>query len=278
MNPLKVFPVLALGAFSLFGQASTTDLAKLKIRALSGDTGAQLRLGYHFSKLGSFKNPKESFYWFEMAAKTGEPTACHYLGKAYASGEGVVLNSKLSQDWYRRAAISGDAVAMAKLGEALSGEASLEATWPEAHAWLSLAVENGEATWVLNRDKLAKQLTMELQKEASSKLEDLRKEIQAKGESPTLSRVFPKAFGKYEYENGQKYLGGLRKDIPHGYGRLRTKDGESYYGEFDEGAPSGYGTLFSRDGLILFTGLWKGDKAVAGESPQARLRARLNLP
>ena len=81
-----------------------------------------------------------------------------------------------------------------------------------------------------------------------------------------------------ELERLQKYLGGLRKDIPHGYGRLRTKDGESYYGEFDEGAPSGYGTLFSRDGLILFTGLWKGDKAVAGESPQARLRARLNLP
>ena len=278
MNSLKVFSVLALGAFSLCGQPSTTDLAKLKIRALSGDTGAQLRLGYHFSKLGNFKNPKDSFYWFEMAAKTGEPTACHYLGKAYASGEGVVINLKLSQDWYRRAAIAGDAVAMAKLGEALSREPSLEASWPEAHAWLSLAVENGEATWVLNRDKLAKQLTMELQKEASSKLEDLQKEIQTKDESPTLPRVLPKAFGKYEYENGQKYFGGLREGMPHGYGRLRSKDGESYYGEFDGGAPSGYGTLFSRDGFILFTGLWNGDKAVAGKSPLAKLRARLNLP
>ena len=84
--------------------------------------------------------------------------------------------------------------------------------------------------------------------------------------------------GEYHFQSGQKYFGDLKDGLPHGYGRIKSPDGERFFGEFKKGKPYGYGTHFSAQGFIIFSGLWEGDKAIAGDSPQARLRAMLKSP
>ena len=91
--------------------------------------------------------------------------------------------------------------------------------------------------------------------------------------SPTKKR------GEYHFQNpGKNTLATLKDGLPHGYGRIQSPDGERFFGEFENGKPYGYGTHFSSQGFIIFSGLWEGDKAIAGESPQARLRAMLKSP
>ena len=169
-------------------------------------------------------------------------------------------------------------MAMAKLAELLSRAGSMETTWPVAHAWYALAVENNETAWTGKRDLLAKQLTGDYLEAASAKLNELRAEIIPLEERRPTPPILPKTRGEYQFPEGHRFVGGLKDGVPQGYGRLETKDGDLFFGEFKAGSPSGYGTLFSLEGFILFTGLWEGDKAVSGNSPQARLRAKLNAP
>ena len=269
--------VWLFGVAAATGAPSINDVGALKLRAMDGEVSAQLRLGLYFARDRN-RNLAEAFQWYEMAAKTGEPVASHYLGKAYATGQGTPRNLELAAIWYRKAAVRGNAVAMAKLGELLSGEKSSDEVLPEAHAWFALAVENGETAWTAKRDLLAKQLTGDYLETASAKLNEFRDEILSADERRPTPPVLPRTHGEYQFPKGHRYVGGLKDGVPHGYGRLKTKDGDLFYGEFSKGTPKGYGTLFSPEGFILFTGLWDGGKAVAGNSPQARLRAKLNAP
>jgi len=62
----------------LWGQKITA----LKNKALKGDSGSQLQLGFLYSK-GPLEDKKEALYWMTMAAREGMPSACRYLGFAY---------------------------------------------------------------------------------------------------------------------------------------------------------------------------------------------------
>ena len=68
----------------------------LKTTALKGDVNAQLRLGFLYSK-GDRQNLTEARYWMEMAANSGSPLACRYLGNAHLYGKGVGKSLELSK-------------------------------------------------------------------------------------------------------------------------------------------------------------------------------------
>ncbi len=252
------------------------DLGKIKLKALSGDQISQLRLGFHYSTAN--ENLAEAFFWYEKAAKAGEPSACHYVAKAYATGRGTPLNRELAKVWYEKAALRGSATAMAKLGDLISVDDANETDDALAHAWYALAVEHGETAWTERRDRLAKGMSEETLELARERVEEIKgkilppKERRPTPPSPTKKR------GEYHFRNGQKYFGDLKDGLPHGYGRIQSADGERFFGEFENGKPYGYGTHFSAQGFIIFSGLWEGDKAIAGDSPQARLRAMLKSP
>jgi TPR repeat protein len=252
------------------------DLGSLKPRALDGVVSDQLRLGLHYA-LGK-KNLAEAFFWYEKAAKAGAPSACHYLAKAYATGRGTPLNLELAKFWYEKAALRGSATAMAKLGDLISVDEENNTDDVLAHAWYALAVENGENAWTERRDRLAKGMSEETLALAHEGLKEIKgKILPPKERSPTpLSPT--KKRGEYHFQNEQKYFGDLKDGLPHGYGRIQSPDGERFFGEFKQGKPYGYGTHFSAQGFIIFSGLWEGDKAIAGNSPQARLRAMLKSP
>jgi hypothetical protein len=139
-------------------------------------------------------------------------------------------------------------------------------------------VEHGEPAWTERRDRLAKEMSEETLALARERVEEIKgkilplKERRPTPPSPTKKR------GEYHFRNGQKYFGDLKDGLPHGYGRIQSADGERFFGEFENGKPYGYGTHFSAQGFIIFSGLWEGDKAIAGDSPQARLRAMLKSP
>ena len=265
--------VVAAIAVTSVNANDLNDLGKIKLKALSGDPSSQLRLGFHYST--AKENLAEAFFWYEKAAKAGEASACHYVAKAYATGRGTPQNLELAKVWYEKAALRGSATAMGKLGDLISVDDANNTVNALAHAWYGLAVENGEPAWTERRDRLARGMSEETLDLARERVE----EIQGKILPPKERRPTPpspaKKRGEYHFQSGQKYFGDLKDGLPHGYGRIQSPDGERFFGEFQNGKPFGYGTHFSSQGFIIFSGLWEGDKANAGDRPQARLRAML---
>ena len=263
-------------AFTSVNAKDLNDLGKIKLKALSGDPSSQLRLGFHYSTAN--ENLVEAFFWYEKAAKAGEPSAYHYVAKAYATGRGTPQNLELAKVWYEKAALKGSATAMAKLGDLISVEHGINTDDALAHAWYALAVEHGETAWTERRDRLAKGMSEETLELALERVEEIKGEIlPPKERRPTLPSPTKKR-GEYHFQTGKKYFGDLKDGLPHGYGSIQSPDGERFFGEFEKGIPYGYGTHFSSRGFIIFSGLWEGDKAIAGDSPQARLRATLKSP
>jgi TPR repeat protein len=252
------------------------DLGKIKLKALSGDPHSQLRLGFHYSTAN--ENLAEAFFWHEKAAKAGEPSAYHYVAKAYATGRGTPQNIELAKVWYEKAALNGNATAMAKLGDLILVDDGRETDDALAHAWYSLAVEHGDPAWTERRDRLAEGMPKETLDLARKKVEEIKAKILPPKERRPTRPSPTKKRGEYHFQSGQKYFGDLKDELPHGYGRIQSPDGERFFGEFQNGKPFGYGTHFSAQGFIVFSGLWEGDKAIAGDSPQARLRAMLKSP
>ena len=167
---------------------------------------------------------------------------------------------------------------MAKLGDLTSVDDANNTINALAHAWYALAVEHGESAWTERRDRLAKEMSEDALELAHKKMEEIKgKILPPKERSPTPPSPTKKR-GEYHFKKKQKYFGDLKDGLPHGYGRIQSPDGERFFGEFQNGKPFGYGTHFSAQGFIVFSGLWEGDKAIAGDSPQARLRAMLKSP
>ena len=252
------------------------DLGSLKLRALDGVVSDQLRLGFHFAS--GNRNLAEAFFWYEKAAKAGEPSAYHYVAKAYATGRGTPLNLRLAKVWYEKAALNGNGTAMAKLGDLISVDEGNNSDAPLAHAWYALAVEHGETAWTERRDRLAKGMSEETLDLARERVEEIKGKILPPKDRPPTLPSSSRGRGEYLFQSGQKYFGDLKDGLPHGYGRIQSPNGERFFGEFENGKPYGYGTHFSSQGFIIFSGLWEGDKAIAGDSPQALLRAMLKSP
>ncbi|GAA0707976.1 tetratricopeptide repeat protein [Dokdonella soli] len=87
--------------------------------ALKGIAAAQNNMGYFFEKgcpsAGKPKNINVAFYWYELAAKSGNPTGMRNLGWYHQHGLGTPQNLKLAQYWYETAARWGNELARQNL-------------------------------------------------------------------------------------------------------------------------------------------------------------------
>ncbi len=116
-------------------------LAKFRLAAAQGRAGAQVILGFMYSKgRGVAQDYAEAVRWYRLAAAQGLASAQFGLGAMYGNGQGV------AQDYVR------------------------------AHLWSNLAAAQGRADAVKNRDIVAKRMTSQQIAEAQK----LARECQAR--------------------------------------------------------------------------------------------------
>jgi len=58
------------------------------------------------------------------------------------------------------------------------------------------------------------------------------------------------------FNNGDKYVGGVKDELPHGVGTIASMHGEMFTGEWVDGVQHGKGTHIFPDGDV-FTGTWR---------------------
>ena len=233
------------------------DLVELKTFALKGERSAQLRLGLAFSSgIGAEKNPQEAFYWFEKAAKQGDPAAAHFLARAYAKGIGTHRDPEQVTHWYRQAALGSNVFARNKLVSILrTGDQSAEKR-TEAYAWCLIGKEMGD-------EDLSKVLSLIAEKEedailsaGKAKAIELQQAIEERKEA-LLPHPRDPTRGTYLYPTGERYFGQVKKARPHGHGIVDAPNGDRFFGEFRDGRANGYGILYDKGGRVLFSGLWR---------------------
>lgn len=121
-----------------------TAMGLLEHSAAGGYAPAQTTLGYI---LDGAEEDERAFELFLAAAKNGYPEAMFRLGKMYAKGEGVEINTPLAGEWYKKAATLQYVPAMRTLANALEhGRLGFALNEAEAYKWYVKCDEYGDDT------------------------------------------------------------------------------------------------------------------------------------
>ena len=230
----------------LWGQKITA----LKNKALKGDSGSQLQLGFLYSK-GPLEDKKEALYWMTMAAREGMPSACRYLGFAYLGGKGTAHNKNLARKWFTMGSRMRDTLSMIGLAECLSNpDEKIERT-----AWLLLANDLNEPQALWRLEQSMKSLTPMEKKQAKEEANKLEASLLSSSKTVKKNFLVTKK-SSLTLPDKSRYKGAIKNGIPHGFGERISQGGEIYQGSFIKGKEEGYGTLFCPQGLIVYEGLW----------------------
>lgn len=152
MRPLFIFLIawLALPALWLslaqpsLGQSEPPGIRALSERALTGDAGAQLALGFAYDRgRGVGRNLAEAAKWYRLAAAQGLAQAQHNLGVMYAAGDGLALDAAQAVGWYLLAARQGHRDAQFNLASHYEDGQGVERDFTAAHDWYLKAAEAG---------------------------------------------------------------------------------------------------------------------------------------
>ncbi|MBL63406.1 MAG: hypothetical protein CMI30_08350 [Opitutae bacterium] len=241
------------------------DIGELKTLGLKGERSAQLRLGLAYSSgIGVEKNVREAFYWYEKAAKLGDPVASHYLARAYAKGTGTHRDPKKVVHWYREAALGSNASARQQLVGLLRAKPSGSPERAESYAWCLIGTEAGDKKLKVIRDLMMKQESAVTLSAGKAKAIELQDSITSRMENLLPIPRTPNR-GNYRYPSGERYFGQVQAGRPHGHGIVVTPQGDRFYGEFRDGRANGHGMLFDKSGRVLFSGLWQNDKPISDD-------------
>lgn len=86
------------------------DIREILPKAEGGDSGAQARLAWLYSRRHTEAGNRESMKWAEKGAVQGRIDAMTLLADHYACGDGVEKNMTVAAKWYLAAAERGDVV------------------------------------------------------------------------------------------------------------------------------------------------------------------------
>lgn len=162
-------------------EGKTTEAGRLERRVASGDTEAEVQLGYDYlSGAGVPKDPAKAMELWHKAAEKNQVQALLALGDAYghanppdyaqayfwlslSSNSNTVQNEEYRShltpeqaaaidnrvtDWLRQLAARGDGEAQGKLGELLyAGGAGCPQDCAEAYVWFALRAKDPTYTW-----------------------------------------------------------------------------------------------------------------------------------
>ena len=245
-----------------FHQSSGQGKEYILQDALIGNVDAQLFLGNHF-RTGPNKDFSKSIYWMMQAAKSANPLACRFLGRAYWLGKEVPKNIEKAVYWLLRGAKLNDVFSL----ESLSMLREEENRNLRAYSCMRLAgawSQNDE--FIMEIERLYKVLTEEEKELISSDFDLLKKQInQVQAMEPVRRTKELKRIKSLTLPTGEQYTGELVDDQPHGYGRKTLRNETIYLGNFTNGRENGYGTLFNQKGIIIFEGIWKNSVPVVSK-------------
>jgi len=103
-----------------FVEKDDTQVIKwMKLAAENGYTEAQKNMGeyYYYGSFGCRRDMKGAIKWYEMGAKSNEPTCVFTLGLIYEEGDGVQKNILKAADWYQKGAQAGIPSCLYNLGK-----------------------------------------------------------------------------------------------------------------------------------------------------------------
>ncbi len=148
MRRLFIFLIASLAWLSLaqpsLGQSEPPGIQALSERALAGDAGAQLDLGFAYdSGRGVERNLAEAAKWYRLAAEQGLAQAQHNLGVMYAAGDGVAFDPAQAVRWYLKAANQGHRDAQFNLAIHYEEGQGVPQDFTAAHDWSLKAAEAG---------------------------------------------------------------------------------------------------------------------------------------
>ena len=152
MRRLFIFLIVLLAVPALWlslarpslGQSEPPGIQALSARALAGDAGAQLALGYAYDTgRGVGRNLAEAAKWYRLAADQGLAQAQHNLGVMYAAGDGVAFDPAQAVGWYLLAANQGHRDAQFNLANHYEEGQGVGQDFTAAHDWYLKAAEAG---------------------------------------------------------------------------------------------------------------------------------------
>jgi len=115
-----------------------------RLAADQGYAKAQFSLGccYLCGNCGLLQDNSEAVKWIRLAADQGHPDAQSIMGNCFRDGCGVPQSFSEAEKWYLQSAERGEFADQVKLGELyLSAKYGLE-NYPQAYAWLSIALDS----------------------------------------------------------------------------------------------------------------------------------------
>jgi len=146
-----------------------TAYKAFKVLAEEGSAEAQYNLAILYKQgKGAMQDASVAVEWFRKAADQGLASAQYYLGHLYDTGEGVKQDFVLAKDWYAKAAEQGNASAQSNLGVLYANGEGVQQDIIKSYVWLSLAASQGLTAALDNRNLLAKSMSPELLKNATT--------------------------------------------------------------------------------------------------------------
>ena len=162
-----------IGLMYEYGKGYPQDKAQgivwLRKAAGHNHAAAQTELGIlYVTGDGVTEDDAQAVAWFQKAAPLGNTTAQYNLGLLYAKGQGVKLDVAQAIAWWRKAAAQGMTVAQFKLGVAYENGEGVAPDPVLALANYTIAARSGNKEYAEYRDDIARQLTPEQRRTATT--------------------------------------------------------------------------------------------------------------
>jgi len=130
--------------------------------AAQGDIDAQFALGFLYNTgQGVSQDYAQAHKWYLKAAAQGHATAQVNLGVLYANGQGVPSDYAQARKWYLKAAAQGHATAQFNVGVLYANGQGVPQNYIQAHMWFNLSAAQDIKEGAVERDQIAKKMTLE---------------------------------------------------------------------------------------------------------------------
>lgn len=125
--------------------AAPADLARTRAAAASGDSRAQVKLGWMYENgSGAARDYAEAVRWYRKAAEQGNGDGQNSLGWMYQNGWGVAQDYAAAAAWYEKSAAQGNVAGAVDLGWLYENGAGVARDYGKAVALYRQAAAQGD--------------------------------------------------------------------------------------------------------------------------------------
>ncbi|VVC76853.1 Localization factor PodJL [Aquicella siphonis] len=134
--------LLLVGLSVLFAGCSTSRFYGSNSTAYSDSSAKSMGVRYLLGR-GVEQSNEKAFYYFNQAAKDGDPFAQNEIAYMYAAGKGTARDYSKAFDWYKKAAAQGLASAQYNVGLFYLHGLGTPADKSQARMWFQKSAAHG---------------------------------------------------------------------------------------------------------------------------------------